>query len=326
MSPPTLRPYRDSDAGALAHLYNEGLVHPSRIRLNADSVRRRWLDHHGFRASEGSWIAEGTDQTVEAAAHLLFDEASDTAPLPEVRLRFWLLASAERARSDPELVRRLVSLAMGAAGRAPRRGGFRHFVGSNAMVGDAWREDVLSEAGLRPARSFLTMRHDRLETLATPGSVAGLHIQGWRPELDLGTWQAFNEAFRDHWGYQEIPYEEFRRMAHGPDSQPHLWQIAVDETSAEVAGINLTGITPSPDSPPREGWIHDLAVRRPWRGRGLGHALLLAGMRVLRDATGIDSILLTVDRENPTGALGLYRKAGFEVVYEQRAWEALLNP
>jgi ribosomal protein S18 acetylase RimI-like enzyme len=33
-----------------------------------------------------------------------------------------------------------------------------------------------------------------------------------------------------------------------------------------------------------------------------------------------------VDRENPTGALGLYRKAGFEVAYEQRAWEALLNP
>jgi len=325
MNPAILRPYRDSDAGALADLYNEGLLHPSRIRLNADTVRRRWLDHHAFRASEGSWIAEGPDGTVNAAAHLLFDEASDTAPIPEVRLRFWLLASAERARSHPELVRRLVSLAMEAAGRAPRRGGFRYFVGSNAMVGETWREDFLSGAGLRPARSFLTMRHDRLETLATPGSVAGLHIQGWRPEFDLGTWQAFNEAFRDHWGYQEIPYEEFRRMAHGPDSQPRLWQIAIDKSSGEVAGISLTGVTPSSDSPSREGWVHDLAVRRTWRGRGLGHALLLAGMRVLRDATGIDSMLLTVDRENPSGALGLYRKTGFEVAYEQRAWEALLN-
>lgn len=322
----TLRPYRHSDAAALADLYNEGLLHPSRIRLDADSVQRRWLDQHGFRASEGSWIAEDAHGTPLAAAHVIFDEASKNAPIAEARLRFWLLASEHRARANPDLVRRLVSLAMEAARREPRRNGFRYFAGSNAMLGETWREDLFSEVGLRPARSFLSMRRAQLETLETPSPVAGLPIQGWRPDLDRATWQAFNEAFRDHWGYQEVSYEDFRRMAHPPDSRPHLWQIAVDQTSGEVAGINLTGVAPSSDSSPREGWVHDLAVRRPWRGRGLGYALLLAGMRVLRQATGVDSILLSVDRENPTGALRLYHRAGFETVYEQRAWEAPLGP
>ena len=60
------------------------------------------------------------------------------------------------------------------------------------------------------------------------------------------------------------------------------------------------------------GWLEHISVRRPWRGRGLGRALTAEGLRRLR-AAGMTEAMLGVDAENPTGALGLYERLGFEV-------------
>jgi ribosomal protein S18 acetylase RimI-like enzyme len=325
MKPPTFRPYRATDAAILASLYNQGLRHPSQIRLDAEGVRRLWLTHRCFRAQDGSWLAEGPDGSPLGAAHVLFDGPSETAPVPEVRFRFWLLAPAEPLPGPSDLFRALLAKCLSASQLEPRRPGFQYFVGGNAMAGEGWKESLFQTAGLHPARSFVTMRCRGLTTLDSPPTVAGVAIREWEPGLDRATWHAFEEAFRDHWGYQESPYEDFQRIAHGLDSRPDLWRLAIDEVTGEVAGINLVGIPPASGLSGAEGWVHDLAVRRAWRGRGVGYALLLAGMHALRDHGGVTSILLTVDAENPTGALRLYQKAGFEVDYEKLAWELRLD-
>ncbi|MEO5884797.1 MAG: GNAT family N-acetyltransferase, partial [Candidatus Limnocylindrales bacterium] len=64
------------------------------------------------------------------------------------------------------------------------------------------------------------------------------------------------------------------------------------------------------------GWLEHISVRRPWRRRGLGRALTAEGLRRLR-AAGMTDVMLGVDAENPTGALGLYEDLGFAV--HQRA-------
>lgn len=53
-----------------------------------------------------------------------------------------------------------------------------------------------------------------------------------------------------------------------------------------------------------------LGTRRGYRRRGLGRAMLLAGLRVLEQA-GMDDAKLGVDAENPSGALRLYESVGF---------------
>lgn len=65
---------------------------------------------------------------------------------------------------------------------------------------------------------------------------------------------------------------------------------------------------------PRGGEVHveDLSVRRPWRARGLGLALLLDVLRLLA-ARGYAFVRLFVDAQNASGALGLYLKAGMRV-------------
>ena len=51
-------------------------------------------------------------------------------------------------------------------------------------------------------------------------------------------------------------------------------------------------------------------VRRPWRGRGIGRALLLQECAELR-RRGVAHAYFAVDAANPTGALRLFESVGF---------------
>ena len=60
------------------------------------------------------------------------------------------------------------------------------------------------------------------------------------------------------------------------------------------------------------GWVRVLGVRRPWRRRGLGLALLIHSFAKLRQR-GKQRAGLGVDSSSLTGATGLYEKAGMQV-------------
>ena len=63
----------------------------------------------------------------------------------------------------------------------------------------------------------------------------------------------------------------------------------------------------------RRGWLDRISVRRPWRRKGVASALIVSAMEGLRDR-GLDTAMLGVDAENPTGALSLYEGLGFVVI------------
>ena len=66
-----------------------------------------------------------------------------------------------------------------------------------------------------------------------------------------------------------------------------------------------------------------LGVRRPWRGRGVGRALLLHTFGEFH-RRGVDRVSLGVDAENPTGATRLYESVGMNTVLEQSVYEKSL--
>jgi ribosomal protein S18 acetylase RimI-like enzyme len=139
-----------------------------------------------------------------------------------------------------------------------------------------------------------------------------------REQHAKAVWQANNEAFRDHWGSRDSSFEEF---VHGrfddPEYDPSLWMIAWD--GEEVAGFSLNryrmGI----------GWIRSLGVRRPWRKKGLGLALLHHSFGEFYKR-GMKTIGLGVDASNPTGATRLYQRAGMYVASEFLTFEKELRP
>ena len=136
-------------------------------------------------------------------------------------------------------------------------------------------------------------------------------------EHDVPVWQAQNEAWRDQWGSHDVTLEEWKRSRFDdPEFDPTLWQIAWD--GDEVAGFSLNryrmGI----------GWIRTLGVRRPWRKRGLGEALLLQSFGEFYKR-GTKTIGLGVDAQNPTGATRLYQKVGMYIASEYVTYEKELR-
>jgi ribosomal protein S18 acetylase RimI-like enzyme len=68
------------------------------------------------------------------------------------------------------------------------------------------------------------------------------------------------------------------------------------------------------------GYVGIIGVRRAWRGRGLGKALLRHSFRALWDR-GLRRITLHVDAESPTGATQLYESVGMVVESESVTYE-----
>lgn len=136
-------------------------------------------------------------------------------------------------------------------------------------------------------------------------------------EHDVAVWQAQNEAWRDHWGSHDVTLDDWKHSRFAdPEFDPSLWAIAWDGN--EVAGFSLNryrmGI----------GWIRTLGVRRPWRKRGLGEALLLHSFGEFYKR-GTNTIGLGVDAQNPTGATRLYQKVGMHIASEYVTYEKELR-
>ncbi len=80
------------------------------------------------------------------------------------------------------------------------------------------------------------------------------------------------------------------------------------------ARVRRAAVGPHPAS--REAYVAYLGTDAAYRKRGLAAALLAHMLQACR-AEGFDTVSLDVDTENPTGALGLYERAGFSVLHRQ---------
>jgi ribosomal protein S18 acetylase RimI-like enzyme len=127
---------------------------------------------------------------------------------------------------------------------------------------------------------------------------------------------AVEEAFQDHWGYVPRRFEEWRQRLDRSTFDPALWFLALD--GEQIAGVAL-GWQRSDT-----GWVQSLAVRRPWRSRGLASALLRQAFRAFW-ARGERRVGLGVDSQNLTGAVRIYERAGMHAVEQAALYEKELR-
>jgi mycothiol synthase len=206
---------------------------------------------------------------------------------------------------------RLRAVAATHPGAGPRF--FQTFT-STTRVGKA---ALFERRGYHIERHFYDMLRTGLDVLPLAPLPSGLAL---RPvdrndrALLRTIWDANEEAFRDHWGYAQLGDDDFLRLLDDPETDPDLWQVAWDVATNQVAGVSLNTIPAAENaaSGRQRGWVNDLSVRRPYRGRGLGRALLVNSLAVLR-ARGLTEVGLGVDAQNATGALHLYESVGFQV-------------
>ncbi len=183
---------------------------------------------------------------------------------------------------------------------------------------DSSSHELHQNEGYKPLRYHWRMEIVLDGAPPKPNLPAGIELRPFiTGEHDAAVWQAQNESFRDHWGSHDVSLEEWQHnRLDDPEFDPTLWKVAWDGN--EIAGFSINrfrmGI----------GWIRTLGVRRPWRKRGLGEALLYASFGEFY-GRGMKTIGLGVDAQNPTGATRLYQKVGMYAASEFVTYEKELR-
>lgn len=290
-----VRPASHDDVEAIAAvLIADDLEDTGRSDYDADFVRDQWAVP-GFDPAEDGRLVLGPDDVVVGFGNVL--------PEGDTRVKSWGvvhpqhrglgIGSALFERIEARALERLG----GVAGAT-----FEHSIND---VDEAARAMVLAR-GLALVRSFRHMQID-LDGPCDPGTPpAAIDIRGIGSEADLErAYAIFVEAFRDEWGYRVIPFEEWRSLeVETPGFDPSLWHLA-NEAGEPVGALNATVWGD-------RGWIGELAVLPPWRGRGIGSALLRRSFATFAER-GLQRVMLNVDLENPA-AMSLYRRIGMRPV------------
>jgi len=181
---------------------------------------------------------------------------------------------------------------------------------------DVVRRASLERRGFAAIRQYFEMAIGLEGDLEMPVWPAGIVARGFRPGTDdEAVYRADQEAFAEHHLYEPRPYEEWRLFhVDAPDVDLSSSWLAWDGDQLAGFALQFAG---------DEGAIiGDLAVRKAWRGRGVGHALLLTAFRSLRDR-GHAVARLYVDALNVTNAVRVYEAAGMHV---SRRFDVLEKP
>ncbi len=188
-------------------------------------------------------------------------------------------------------------------------------------------QELLSDLEMALERHFLTMSIELPDELDTPMWPEGIELRSMKGEEEArSVIHAVREAFKDHWGYVETPFEqEFEQWQHYISNDekfdPSVWFLAMD--GEEIAGMALCQTVSDED--PDMGWVSVLGVLRPWRRQGLGLALLLHSFSILKNH-GRSRVGLGVDASSLTGATALYEKAGMHCIRQFDTYEKELRP
>jgi mycothiol synthase len=289
----TLCPPRLEDAGAIADMFAE--------------FARAYGTEHDFQQDIENWFTNpGMDLERDALVALLdggivgYADASDAGrdgSALYIDLRFH--------PDHPEAVEPLFGFAEGRAEELVKPGGTIRAWAPKAAEG--LRSSIESRGYTFNNFSF-RMGRSLEGDISEPRWPEGIELRPFDRESDtVLVYDASQEALEDEPGHVRDPYDEWLHYAFREPFDPELWFLAFD--GGELAGVSLC--RPQHGGTTDRGWVQVLGVRRPWRRRGLGSALLLHSFRELR-ARGKRRVGLGVSGENE-GAVELYERAGMKV-------------
>jgi mycothiol synthase len=172
---------------------------------------------------------------------------------------------------------------------------------------------LLADHGYEPVRTFWHMERALDGSIAEAPAPPGIRVRDYRHDVDADAlYDATEEAFADHWGYE--PYPRERHLQDMERADPGLVGVALD--GEDIVGTCISRLVEG------TGWVDVVAVRRPWRGRSIAKALLLRSFAALAER-GAASVALNVDAASQTGATRLYERVGMHV---HREWRLLEKP
>jgi mycothiol synthase len=192
------------------------------------------------------------------------------------------------------------------------------------VFANAWSENekgkrLFERRGFRLVRHSYRMAIDLDSEPALPVWPDAVSVRTLQPGDERTFYEVHQETFEDHWEHTRRAYDEWAHWMLAPERfRPELWFLALDDD--EPAGVSIC----FPDDVKEDvGWVAILGVRRPWRRRGVGRALLLHSFAEF-GGLGFRRVQLGVDADSLTGAVRLYEAAGMHVVHRFDSYEKAL--
>lgn len=189
--------------------------------------------------------------------------------------------------------------------------------------------ELATSRGFRQVRTLYRMRRSLLGDLPLAPVPTGIAIRTFDPVNDVDSWLAVNAAaFADlpdqgGWTRKDLALRQ-REDWFDPTGFLLAQEVNTDGSPGTLAGFHWTkvdrhdaGVDDDADDiegPDPIGEVYVLGITPAWKGRGLGRALTVLGMKHLRDQ-GLTGIMLYVDSDN-TAAIKTYERLGF-VRYEK---------
>lgn len=169
---------------------------------------------------------------------------------------------------------------------------------------------LLEADGYRRLRFMVEMTRtlDDIPDIELP---AGLTTRPVTVAERLEVVRAMDEAMHDHRGWPRLSEVQLAGMVDHPTrGQNDVWQVARDGDRVVGGVLGYIDTDENATLGRRRGYTEGIFTVRDWRGRGVASALIARNLRLLRKR-GMTEAALSVDTENPSGALGLYERHGF---------------
>jgi mycothiol synthase len=187
-----------------------------------------------------------------------------------------------------------------------------------AFAADPAAPGLFERHGYREVRRFYEMAIELDGVPPEPALPEGTAIETFDAAEGRAYYAALDESFQDHWEHHPQGFEKWwERWRTAPGFDPTLWFLVRD-------GDEIAAVARNDPNRSGGGWVGALGVRRAWRGRGLGRALLLHTFREFQ-RRGVSRVSLGVDAQNPTGATRLYESVGMTPELEQVVYERKLT-
>ena len=284
----TLRPPRDDEFDAMLALMNaHQLAAFGEADVTADELRT-WL-------TSPAVVVERDIRVLERDGRLVgYVDAEATRTDPPL---WWADVKVAPDVDENTVIPELVSWLEERA----QEGRLRVWTGK----GDARVIAAFDRLGFAPNRHSYRMEIDLDGDVSDPAWPDGVSLRTILSGEEQRVYEAVIEVWQDTSDPLDETFEEWAHWTTGLASfDPSLWFLAFD--GEELAGFSLCRQDANDDS---AGYVGTLGVRRPWRRRGLGEALLLQSFQAFRER-GWKRGTLGVDASSPTGATRLYERAG----------------
>jgi len=269
---------------------------------------RQWR-RRGVLTQEGTFLAEGRDGRLLAVVACTGDDDGPTAagPCADTRPagRLRLFGVRPDALDGP-----LAAACLAAGEEYLRRLGMAAVRTDPVDSRSPERLDFLRRAGYSdpdPSQQSLTMLLGPAGYVRRPVALpAGAYrLRTWRSE-DLGAWLRIRNGI-----FNGSMDEAGFRRTYGPHNfDPAGWFFVCD--GDEPVGIAAVVLTGERSAPTRGGYFVGVGVLPEYLGRGLGRALMIAGLNYCVER-GLSPVSLNTEpfRE---AAVALYLKLGFDII------------